>query len=187
MKSLRHFCLAGLVAASLSGLVDAAPRKLLSPPGKAQIRLAGAKITITYHRPKIRDPKTRRPRKIFGPGAGYLVPYGQVWRLGANQATTLSTTRGITLAGKPLAAGSYTLFAIPEARQWTLIISKKTGEWGIPYPGKQYDLAREPMQAHYAAHLIDPFTISLHRTGARTAELRLAWAHTVVTAPLSLH
>ncbi|MGH9490130.1 MAG: DUF2911 domain-containing protein, partial [Terriglobales bacterium] len=117
-----------------------------------------------------------------GAGSKYLVPFGQVWRLGANPATTLTTTAPMVLAGQRLAAGSYTLFAIPNAHDWTLIISKKTGEWGIPYPGQQYDLARETIAVHHVRARVDPFTISFHRTGPHTAQLRFAWDHTMAAA-----
>src|SRR5206468_358854 len=70
-------------------------------------------------------------RKIFGG----LVPYGEVWRAGANEATTFVTTADLMVGGSHVPAGSYTIFTIPNQDKWTLIISKKTGEWGIPYPG----------------------------------------------------
>lgn len=178
---------AAALALTVAAALAAAPPKMLSMPGTATLHLDGASVTITYHRPKIRNPKPpHHPRLIFGPGPKYLVPFGQVWRLGANQATTLTTSAPITLAGERLAAGSYTLFAIPEASHWTLIISRKTGEWGIPYPGRQYDLARKTIPAHHMASLVDPFTISFRATGDRTADLRLAWAHTIAIAPLQV-
>ena len=166
-------------------LLAAPPRKLLSPPGRATLHLAGATVTVTYHRPKMRNPKPpHAPRLIFGPGAKYLVPFGQVWRLGANQATTLITTAPIVLAGRHLAAGTYTLFAVPDPSHWTLIISRKTGEWGIPYPGRRFDLARETIPVHHTAGKIDPFTISFRRTGSHSAQLRFAWDHTMAAASL---
>ena len=64
------------------------------------------------------------------------MPYGQVWRTGANEATTLVTDTNVKIGDKDVPAGSYTIFTVPNADKWTLIISKKTGEWGIPYPGK---------------------------------------------------
>lgn len=174
-----------LLTLGLAAALAAAPPKMLSPPGTATLHLEGATVTITYHRPEIRNPRPpHHPRLIFGPGSKYLVPFGQVWRLGANQATALTTSAPVTLAGEHLAAGSYTLFAIPEAHHWTLIISKKTGEWGIPYPGRQDDLARKEIPTHRLASLVDPFTISLHKTSARTAEVRFAWEHTLALAPL---
>ena len=176
-------CAVALLAAA--ALLAAPPRKLLSPPGRATLHLAGAMVTVTYHRPKMRNPKPpHAPRPIFGRGGKYLVPFSKVWRLGANQATALVTTAPIVLAGRHLAAGTYTLFAVPDPGHWTLIISKKTGEWGIPYPGRQFDLARETIPVHHTASKIDPFTISFHRTGSHSAQLRFAWDHTMAAASL---
>ncbi len=176
---------AAVALLACAALLAAPPRKLLSPPGRATLHLAGATVTVTYHRPKMRNPKPpHAPRLIFGPGAKYLVPFGQVWRLGANQATTLIATAPIVLAGRHLAAGTYTLFAVPDPGHWTLIISKKTGEWGIPYPGRRFDLARETIPAHQTASKIDPFTISFRRTGSHSAQLRFAWDHTMAAASL---
>src|SRR5216684_4473407 len=70
-------------------------------------------------------------RKIYGG----LVPYGEVWRTGANEATTFVTTADVMVGGTHVPAGSYTVFTIPNKDKWTLVISKKTGEWGTAYPG----------------------------------------------------
>ena len=78
-------------------------------------------------------------------------PYGQVWRMGANEATTFVTDANLTVGGKDVPAGSYTLFAIPNADKWTLIISKKTGEWGTDYTRRGEDLARVDMKVLSAA------------------------------------
>ena len=71
-------------------------------------------------------------RKIFGG----LVPYGEPWRAGANEATTFVIDADMNVGGKAVPAGSYTIFTLPTADAWTLIISKQTGEWGVPYPGR---------------------------------------------------
>src|SRR5579862_3782077 len=116
-----------------------------SPPGAAELTLNGKKISIDYSRPKIADPKTGQLRTIMGK----LVPYGEVWRTGANEATTLKTEGDLTISGTRVPAGTYTLFTIPEPDKWTLIISKKTGEWGTPYPGESDDFARVPMSVQH--------------------------------------
>src|SRR6202166_5447020 len=109
-----------------------------SPAASASCDLGGGKtIKTDYSSPRMKG------RKIFGG----LVPYGEVWRAGANDATTLVTDTNLNVAGKDVPAGSYTIFAIPNADKWVLIISKKTGEWGIPYPGEGDDLARVDMRA----------------------------------------
>ncbi len=157
----------------------------LSPPGTAELTLNGKKLSVAYSRPKIRDPKTSQQRKIFGG----LVPYGEVWRTGANEATTLKTEGDLDLIGTTVPAGTYTLFTIPEPDKWTLIISKKTGEPGIPYPGEKEDFARVEMKVEHLSQIVDPFTITLEPPrpsqlltlgvgGPTPARLCLAWENT---------
>src|SRR5438128_1562170 len=106
-----------------------------SPPAKAQCKLPDGKtITVDYSSPRAKG------RKIFGE----LVPYGQVWRTGANEATTFVTTANLSAGGKDVPAGSYTIFTVPNADNWSLIINKHTGEWGIPYKYESEELARVP-------------------------------------------
>src|SRR5271170_4030488 len=108
-----------------------------SPPASAECKLPGGKtVHVDYSSPRMRG------RKIFGG----LVPYGEPWRAGANDATTFVIDADMNVGGKAVPAGSYTIFTLPTADAWTLIISKQTGEWGIPYPGESYDLVRVPMK-----------------------------------------
>src|SRR5580692_2418057 len=108
-----------------------------SPPASATCDLGGGKtIKTDYSSPRMKG------RKIFGG----LVPYGEVWRAGANDATTLVTDTNLNIGGKDVPAGSYTIFTLPNADKWVLIVSKKTGEWGIPYPGQGEDFARVDMR-----------------------------------------
>ena len=100
-------------------------------------------------------------RKIFGG----LVPYGEVWRAGANEATTLVTDTNLNIGGKDVPAGSYTIFTLPNADKWVLIISKKTGEWGVPYPGEGDDLARVDMRVSPLSSPMENFTIGFDQTG----------------------
>ena len=81
-------------------------------------------------------------RKIYGD----LVPFGQVWRTGANEATTFVTSGDVMVGGKAVPAGNYTIFTVPNADKWTLIVNKKTGEWGIPYKYESDELARVDMK-----------------------------------------
>lgn len=146
-----------------------------SPPGTAAFTLAGGKtITINYSRPKMRD------RKIYGG----LVPYGEVWRAGANEATTFVSDTALTVGDKDVPAGSYTVFAIPNPDAWTLIISKKTGEWGTDYPGESNDLARVPMKVSKLASPVENFTIAFDREG-NGCTLRLDWETTRASVPIS--
>jgi hypothetical protein len=139
----------GLMAALGSAQMDKAARP--SPSAKASCALDDGKtITVDYSSPRAKG------RKIFGG----LVPYGEVWRAGANEATTFVTTADLMVGGTHVPAGSYTIFAIPNKDKWTLVISKKTGEWGVPYPGADSDLARVDMKVSAIPTAVENFTIA---------------------------
>ena len=118
-------------------------------------------------------------RKIFGG----LVPYGQVWRAGANEATTFVTTEDLKVGGKDVPAGHYTLFATPEEHGWTLIISKKTGEWGIPYPGEKDDFVRTEMSVSSVPDNVEDFTIAFEKSG-EGCKMHMTWEKTRATVTI---
>ena len=139
-----------------------------SPPAKAECKLADGKaITVDYSSPRAKG------RKIFGG----LVPYGQVWRAGANEATSFVTSSDITVGGKAVPAGNYTIFAIPGEDKWTLVISKKTGEWGTAYPGQDNDLARIDMKVSKTSSPVENFTIAFNQNG-NACTMRMEWENT---------
>ena len=138
-----------------------------SPPAKATLDLGGKSITVDYSSPRAKG------RKIYGE----LVPFGKVWRTGANEATTFVTTADLTVGGTAVPAGSYTLFTIPEKDKWTLILSKKTGEWGTDYPGAANDLARIDMKASTLPSPVENFTISFDKT-ANGGTMNIDWETT---------
>ena len=141
-----------------------------SPPGTAEVTLKGKKITIEYSRPFMKG------RKIMGD----VVPYGKVWRTGANAATSLKTDVALNIGGTNVPAGSYTLYTLPGANQWMLIINKQTGQWGTKYDQGQ-DLARVPMKVTQSSSPMEQFTISLDKGGDDSATLKLAWENTVAS------
>jgi len=96
-----------------------------SPPGTATGKVNGATININYSSPSVKG------RKIWGD----LVPYDKVWRAGANEATLFETDKKITVGGKSLAAGKYSLYALPGEKEWTIIFNSATGQWGINRDG----------------------------------------------------
>ena len=127
-----------------------------SPPAKTQCKLTDGKtITVNYSSPRMKG------RKIYGG----LVPYGEVWRAGANEATTFVTDTDLNIAGTSVPAGSYTIFAIPGEDKWSLVISKKTGEWGTQYPGPENDLARIDMKVAKLPSPVENFTIAFDENG----------------------
>jgi hypothetical protein len=138
-----------------------------SPPAKATCSAGDATITVDYSSPRAKG------RKVFGG----IVPYGQEWRLGANEATTFVTSAAVTVGGTKVPAGNYTLFAVPAEDKWTLVISKKTGEWGVPYPGKDSDFARVDMKASKLPSPMENFTISFDKAGSGCT-LRAEWENT---------
>ena len=139
-----------------------------SPPAKAECKLADGKtITVDYSSPRAKG------RKIYGE----LVPYGKVWRAGANEATTFVTDADLTVGGTSVPASSYTIFVVPEADKWTLVISKKTGEWGTAYPGPGEDLARISMKASKLPAAVENFLIAFDSTGAGCT-LHMDWETT---------
>jgi len=146
-----------------------------SPPAQTSCKFSdGKNITVDYSSPRMKG------RKIFGG----LVPYGQVWRAGANEATTFVSDTNLSVGGKDVPAGSYTIFAIPDPDKWTLIISKKTGEWGVPYPGQENDLARTDMKVSKASGPVENFTIGFDQQGS-TCTLRMEWETTRATVDLN--
>ena len=139
-----------------------------SPPATATLDLGGGKsITIDYSSPRLKG------RHV----GGEIAPFGQVWRVGANEATTFVTTADVTVGGANVPAGNYTLFAIPTKDKWTLIISKKTGEWGTNYAGPSEDLARIEMKVSALPSSVENFTISFDKS-ASGGTLNLDWETT---------
>jgi hypothetical protein len=143
-------------------------QEVLSPPAKAACKFADGKtIAVAYSSPRMRG------RKIFGD----LVPFGEVWRTGADNATSLVTNTDLIVGGKNVPKGSYTLFTFPTQSKWTLIISKQTGEFGIPYPGEKSDFVRMEMELSKLPSPLENFTISFDQTGA-SCTMKLDWETT---------
>ncbi len=139
-----------------------------SPPASASCDLGGGKsIKTDYSSPRMKG------RKIFGD----LVPFGKVWRTGANEATTFVTSSDIVVGGKTAPAGSYTIFTVPTADKWTLIVNKKTGEWGIPYKYESDELARVDMKVSKLPAPVENFAINYAKSGSGCT-LQIDWEST---------
>jgi hypothetical protein len=165
-------CLGLAMLAVACGAQDKSKRP--SPPATAMVDLGGATVTIDYSSPRLKG------RHV----GGEVATFGQVWRLGANEATTLVTTGAITVGGKAVPAGSYTMFAVPGKDKWTLIISKKTGEWGTDYPGESNDLARIDLKVSALPASVENFTVSFEKTGMG-ANLNFDWDTTRASVGVS--
>jgi len=143
--------------------------KRQSPAAQARCKFSGGKtITVNYSSPRMRN------RRVFGE----LVPYGKVWRAGANEATTFVTDESlITVEGTNVPAGSYTIFAVPNPDKWTVIINRHTNEWGIPYKYEAEELARVPASVTKLPSPVEDFTISFDHTGG-SCTMRMSWENT---------
>jgi hypothetical protein len=154
--------------AALAAVAIPIEAQVASPPAKAACKFADGKtITVNYSSPRMRG------RKIFGG----LVPFGEVWRAGADDATSFVPSVDVIVGGKNVPAGRYTIFILPTPAKWTLIISKKSGEFGIPYPGEQYDFARLEMKVSKLSAPLENFTISFDPAGT-TCTMKLDWETT---------
>lgn len=124
----KFFTLASLIAffVTFSACAQGDKSSRPSPPATATGKAGGATITINYSSPAMKG------RKIWGE----LVPYGKIWRAGANEATVFETDKAITVEGKKLPAGKYSLFAIPGENEWQFIFNSQTGQWGIKMGGE---------------------------------------------------
>lgn len=145
-----------------------------SPPGTAEVVLHGKKITIEYNRPSLRG------RKAVG---GDLVPFGEVWRTGANEATSLETEGALIIGGADVPAGKYTLYTLPDENLWKLIINKETGQWGTVYHEAQ-DLVRVDMKKTQLSQPVEQFTISFDKKSDSNADLVMEWETTRVSVPV---
>jgi hypothetical protein len=174
MRLNAYVLTAALAASMVAGLAAQAPQQRPSPPGTAKATIDGATITIDYSRPSVKG------RKIMGG----LVPWGEVWRTGANEATTLTTDKAIEIGGLAVPAGKYTLFTLPGETEWKLIVNKQTGQWGTEYDQKQ-DLGRIALKKAATAGLVEQFTISLDKV-AKGGVLKLAWENTELTAAIAV-
>jgi hypothetical protein len=161
-------------ATLLLALAGLAPAQRVSPHEKTTGKIGAADITIEYGRPY------KKGRQIFGG----LEPLGKVWRTGADEATTFTTTADLTVGTLKVPAGSYALFTIPDAKQWTLILNKTVKQWGaFSYDPKQ-DLGRTTMKLEKAATPLEQHTITIEG-GAKSGVLKIAWDDAVATVAVT--
>jgi hypothetical protein len=158
-------------------LLSAAPvfAQELSPAASTSVTISGKKLTIAYSAPSMRG------RRIMGG----LVPYGQVWRTGANNATTFQTQADLDIGGLKVPKGIYTIYTLPNANAWQLIINKQTGQWGTEYNQRQ-DLGRVKMTMKALPAPVEKFKIELLSTGGNQGLLKMTWEKTEVSVPITV-
>ena len=148
-----------------------------SPGCTLKQRVGLTDIEIVYSRPSMKG------RKIFS--ADGLVPYGQVWRTGANNATKITFSKSVKLNGVNIPAGSYSIFTIPGENEWTIIINKTVGQSGTQYDEKA-DLVRFKTTSITLAEHIETFLIDFNNIRDESATINLIWDDTVVPIKLDV-
>jgi hypothetical protein len=148
--------------------------KQLSVRDTMRAAIAGASFAVDYGRPLVRG------RQLLGG----IVPYGYVWRTGANAATQLTTSAPVTIAGIAVPPGTYTLWTVPRADGTVeLVVNKQKGQWGTSYD-RAHDLGRAPMKTETLATPVEQFTISITPASGRTGTLAMEWGPFRWTAPV---
>lgn len=137
-------------------------KKPASPKETAEGTIDGTKVTIVYHRPSVKG------RKVMGD----LVPFGQVWRTGANDATTITFDKAVTIEGKALPAGTYSLFTIPTENEWTIIFNSEAKQWGAYKYNDKNDVLRVSVKPG-KAEFTELFTISVDKNA-----VNIVWENT---------
>jgi hypothetical protein len=169
--------LAGVFAAPASA--QTAPKldfPAASPTGKLDQRVGLTDVAVVYNRPSVKG------RKVFGE----LVPFGQVWRTGANTATSIAFSTDVKFGGADVPAGKYALYTIPEAAEWTVILSKVTGKWGSYEYDAKDDLVRIKVKPVTLAESVETFEIGVGDLRDSSATLNLTWDKTRVPVKLEV-
>jgi len=162
MKSSLYLILLALL---VFGSTYAQDKKPLSPEETVTAKIDGGDVTVVYCKPSARG------RKIMGG----LVPYGEVWRTGANAATTIEFGKPVKVEGKDLPAGKYEIFTIPGESEWTIIFQKDAKQWGAYSYKKESDVLRVAVKPTKATGTVETFNISLG-----SDEVVLKWENTAV-------
>jgi hypothetical protein len=164
-------------------VANAQPRPRTSPHETVSTVVDGNRVTVTYGRPYSKDPKGTEQRKIWGK----LVPWGKAWRLGADEATLLTTQKPIVLGGTEVPAGAYTLYMVPEENGTSkLAISKNIGGWGVPVDEKN-DLARVDLKKEAAEAPTDQLVLMLdNKNPPGGGTLKFTWEDATYSVPFTV-
>lgn len=176
-----------ILAATLVGSVPAmAQQKRVSPHETVSTQIGEGRVMLVYGRPYSKNPKGDDIRKIWGG----LVPFGKVWRTGADEATLFITEQTLDFGGTTIPAGAYTLFTLPmEDGSAKLIFNKEVGQWGESYDESK-DLARVDLKKTATDKMVDEFTMGFDRNGdgktATGGTLKMMWENAEYSVPFTV-
>lgn len=147
-----------------------------SPKAKLETRVGLTDVELLYSRPGLKG----RDKKIFGD----LIPYGKVWRTGANESTKITFSEEVNVKGEPLPAGTYALYTIPGENEWTIIFSNKLDLWGDMGYSEEDDALRVQVKPTAIANPQETFTIDFNNYTSNSADLTILWDNTLVSIPV---
>src|SRR5665213_516514 len=165
-----------MFATSLPAQTPTVDLPAASPACTVKQRIGLTDIEVVYSRPGVKD------RTVFGG----IVPYGQVWRTGANNATKITFSTPVKLNGTDIPAGTYALFTIPGADEWTIIINKGAAQWGAFQYDEKADVTRFKVTPVQLAEQIETFMIEFNDIRDESATLDLVWDHLVVPIKIDI-
>lgn len=149
-----------------------------SPYDSTRVDLAGGPVKVCYS----------RPHKLGRPLMGRLVPFGEPWRFGANEATAIHVPAAGSVAGVAVEPGWYSLIAVPGEPSWRIVVNGQVRRWGVPIDPavREADVGVGTVRASRAVGVVELFTLELVRTGASSADLVMAWDRTRLRVPVLL-
>lgn len=180
MNKLKTFLVVAALIASVLPML--AQQKRVSPHETVSAVIDGSRVTVTYGRPYTKNPKTGENRKIWGG----LVTYGEVWRLGADEATTLITQKPLVFGETTIPAGAYTLYMLPlEDGSAKLIVNKQLGQWGTQYDEKQ-DFARIDLKKEALEKPLDQLGVTVSKNSDGGGIIKIMWEDKQFSAPFTV-
>ena len=151
----------------------------LSPPGSVSLSNAGLTVSVSYSRPSVRN------RVIFGTEEQMaLQPYGEYWRLGANEATEISFSKDVLFNNEPVKAGTYRIYAVPGPDKFDLALNTELGKWGYSEPDYSMDVLKTSVNVEKLATPVEQFTITLGKSG-ESINAVFDWSDVRLTVPIT--
>ena len=172
-KSLLKISVVVAMAAIATTAMAQMPGPRASPSAFSNLKFEDSYVKITYCQPQ------KKGRDVFGG----LVPYGKVWRTGANEAPEITLTKDLKLGGQDVKAGTYAFFTIPNKDKWTIILNTDLGQWGAFSYKQEKDLVRFEVSATESSEVVEAFTIKFGEK-TKKSEMILQWDKTMVSIPI---
>ncbi len=178
MKRIGFQLIVGLLAMACTLQLNAQDKPAASPLGKVYQRVGVTDVEVEYSRPGVKG------RSIFA--AEGLVPHGKLWRTGANGATKISFSTDVMIGGKTVPAGTYAIFSIPGASEWTVIFNSNPNQGGTGNYEESKDVVRVKAETQELPFSVESFTIGFNNVKPTSTELLIYWDTALVSVPISV-